>query len=177
MKKCLIVVDYQNDFVTGSLGFPQAKELDSRIAAKIDAYHQNGDDVLFTFDTHGDDYLTTREGRALPIAHCLENTPGHDLYGKTAACRQAQDRCFYKSTYGSDTLFDYLRANAYQSIELVGLVSNICVLSNAVLVKTAQPETQIFVDAACTDSNDKALHRAALQVMQGIQIDIINERE
>lgn len=177
MKKCLIVVDYQNDFVNGSLGFAGAEALDARIAEKIDAYHQSGDDVLFTLDTHGDDYLTTQEGRGLPIAHCIQNTPGHDLFGQTAACRRAQDRCFYKNTYGSEELFDYLRQTMYSSIELVGLVSNICVLSNAVLAKTAQPETEILVDAACTASADPKLHKAALQVMQGLQIQILNKKE
>lgn len=177
MKKCLIVVDYQNDFVTGSLGFPQAEALDSGIAEKITQYHQNGDDVLFTLDTHGDNYLKTQEGQLLPIAHCIENTGGHALYGKTATCRQAQDRCFCKSTFGSDTLFDYLRQTPYASIELVGVVSNICVLSNAVLAKTAQPETKILIDPACTASGDARLHQAALEVMRGLQIHIDEQKE
>lgn len=172
MKKCLIVVDYQNDFVCGSLGFKKAQELDKRIAEKINAYHRNGDDVLFTFDTHHEDYLSTREGRYLPVRHCVRETEGHKLYGETAECFTFYDKCFYKTTFGSDDLYRYLKENPYSAIELVGVVTNICVISNAVLAKTAQPETDICVDADCVASNDDALNEAALKVMQSLQIDI-----
>jgi len=173
MKKCLIVVDYQNDFVTGALGYPESAALERGIAEKIKQYRDGGDDVVFTFDTHYDDYLDTQEGRKLPVAHCLHGTEGHDLYGAPAMLALDTDRKFLKNTFGSGELYAYLKQEPYESIELVGVVSNICVISNAVLAKTAQPETPIIVDASCTASNDSYLHQAALDVMSGLQIEVV----
>jgi nicotinamidase-related amidase len=172
MQRCLIVVDYQNDFVSGSLGFPGAELLDPLIAEKVRRYRANGDAVVFTFDTHGADYLKTQEGKCLAVPHCIKGTPGHDLYGETAKLLREDDLRFYKRTFGSDGLFEYLKATPFERIELVGLVSNICVVSNAVLAKTAQPETPIVVDARCTASHDLQLHQAALDVMVGLQIRV-----
>jgi nicotinamidase-related amidase len=168
----LIVVDYQNDFVTGTLGFAGAELLDALIVEKIKRYRARDDAVLFTFDTHDADYLKTQEGRCLAVPHCIEGTPGHELYGETATLLAADDLRFYKGTFGSDELFEYLKATPFERIELVGLVSNICVIANAVLAKTAQPETPIIVDARCTASNDPTLHQAALDVMRGLQIRV-----
>ena len=174
MKKCLVVVDYQNDFVSGSLGFAEALELEEQIAQKIMEYRNNGDEVVFTFDTHQEDYMDTQEGQNLPVAHCLEDTPGHHLYGQVAQLIEDTDMRFYKDTFGSDQLYEHLKSKPFKSIELVGVVSNICVISNAVLAKTAQPETPIFVDAKCTASHDGRLNEAALDVMASLQIEICN---
>jgi len=168
----LIVVDYQNDFVTGSLGNPEAAALEYGIAEKIRQYRDCGGDVIFTLDTHGEDYLDTQEGRKLPVAHCLQGTEGHKLYGAPAGLALESDRKFRKGTFGSDELFAYLKSKTFESIELVGVVSNICVLSNAILAKTAQPETPIIVDSKCTASNDSHLHQAAIDVMSGLQIEV-----
>lgn len=173
MKKCLIVVDYQNDFVTGSLGFQEAEMIDSGIAEKINAYHKAGNDVIFTFDTHGENYAESREGKYLPIKHCVPGTNGHMLYGKTAKAREPFDLCFEKSTFGSDKLYEHLKKTRYSSIEFVGVVTNICVISNAVLARTASPETDVTVDARLVVSNDKKLGTAAIDVMRGLQIDIV----
>ena len=177
MKKCLIVVDYQNDFVSGSLGFPEAVELEQHIVEKIEQYRSNGGEVIFTFDTHEKNYMETQEGRNLPIPHCLQDTDGHKLYGKVSEMIMKTDKRFYKNTFGSDELYMYLKAEVFESIELIGLVSNICVISNAILAKTAQPETPIIVDAVCTASNDSRLNQAALDVMGSLQIQIINIQE
>ena len=174
MRRCLIVVDYQNDFVSGSLGFEKARGLEKNIASKIDKYRKNGDEIIFTLDTHGEDYLKTREGRFLPVEHCIKGTDGHCLYGEVADQADEKDLYFEKSTYGSDALYEYLKKNEYKSIELCGVVSNICVISNAVLAKTAQPETEIYVDALCTASNDDSLNFAALSVMDSLQIEVRN---
>lgn len=177
MSRCLIVVDYQNDFVEGSLGFLGAESIDVLIAEKIQKYRAKGDAILFTFDTHGADYLKTQEGKNLAVPHCIEGTVGHDLYGETAKQLQDGDKCFYKRAFGSDKLYEYLKATPFERIELVGLVSNICVISNAVLAKTAQPETPIIVDADCTASHDPKLHQAALDVMKGLQIRVTRRIE
>jgi nicotinamidase-related amidase len=173
MKKCLIVVDYQNDFVTGPLGFAAAEALDANIAAKIGRCRQNGDEIIFTLDTHGENYMETQEGRNLPVPHCIAGTEGHGLFGETARLAKDGDKRFVKDTFGSGGLYEYLKNREYESIELCGVVSNICVISNAVLAKTALPEVPIIVDSACTASNDPALNQAALDVMAGLQIDIL----
>ena len=172
MKKCLVVVDYQNDFVSGSLGFEKAKELDSKIANLIDKYHNNSDDVVFTLDTHYDDYMNTNEGKSLQVPHCIKETIGHNLYGKVSQSAKESDLLFEKNTFGSDKLFEYLKNNRYSSIELVGVVTNICVISNAVIAKTAQPETEIIVNRNLVASNDDKLNDEALSVMSSFQIKI-----
>ncbi len=177
MQRCLIVVDYQNDFVSGSLGFSGAELLDSLIVEKIQKYRAKGDVIVFTFDTHGSDYLKTQEGKNKAVPHCIKGTIGHNLYGETAKQMQDGDKRFYKCTFGSDELYEYLKATSFERIEIVGLVSNVCVLSNAVLAKTAQPETPIVVDAECTASHDPNLNRAALDIMIGLQIRVARKIE
>jgi len=172
MKKCLIVVDFQNDFVSGALGFPGADKIEDGIVRKIEQYRGNGDEIIFTFDTHGEEYLTTQEGRNLPVVHCLENSDGHGLYGRVAGLSLKSDKVFHKPSFGSGELYEYLKTQEHAGIELVGLVSNICVISNAILAKTAQPETPVSVDSACTASFDAELHNASLAVMKGLQIEV-----
>ncbi len=174
MKKLLIVVDYQRDFVDGSLGFPGAERYDSVISEKIAAYRRNGNSVVFTLDTHTEHYLTTQEGKNLPVAHCIRNEEGWKLFGKTGESARSDDLFFEKDTFGSASLFDWLRANPFDTIELCGLVSNICVLSNAVIAKTAQPEALIIVDAAATGSFDPSLSEKTLDILEGLQVTVLN---
>lgn len=174
MKNLLVVVDYQKDFVDGALGFPGAEALDQAIAARISQYRARGDEVVFTLDTHHGDYVITQEGKKLPVVHCIEGSEGHKLYGQTAEARLPGDKVFTKNTFGSSQLFEYLyRLPAFGKIELCGLVSSICVISNAVLAKTAQPEAEIIIDSVLTAGADKELHEAALQVMGGLQMTIL----
>lgn len=172
IKKCLIVVDYQNDFVTGSLGFEKAEQLDGRIADKIEKYRSDGWEIVFTFDTHEENYLQTNEGRNLPVEHCIKGTDGHKLYGRTAEMQEESDKCFYKPSFGSAELFEYLRCENFDKVELCGVVTNICVISNAVLAKTALPEAEVLVDSACVASNDDSLNKSALDVMKSLQINV-----
>lgn len=173
MKKCLIVVDYQVDFVSGTLGNAAAASLEEGIAARIRHAREIGEDVIFTLDTHEADYLSTREGRYLPFPHCIRGTEGHGLYGAVAAERRAEDAVFCKESFGSKELFAHLQQKGYSAIELCGVVTNICVISNAVLAKNALPEADVAVHAALCASNDPALHQKALDVMASFQIDII----
>ena len=171
-KKLLIVVDYQNDFVNGSLGFSEAEKLDSVIVEKIKEYRKNNDDVVFTLDTHEDNYLETKEGQYLPIEHCIIGTKGHELYGKTA--EQLEDSIvFTKNTFGSDKLFEFLRNSDYQAVELCGLVLGICVLSNAVLSKVALPEAEIVVDSSAAIGNDRKFDMKVLEILKGIHVKVI----
>lgn len=172
MKKLLLVVDFQCDFVDGSLGFPGAERLDAPIAEKIARYRAEGGEVAFTMDTHNPSYADTQEGKRLPVLHCVENSPGWALYGKTGAARLPEDACFIKHTFPSLALSGWLAERDFSRIELVGLVSNICVLSNAVMAKAALPEAEIVVDAACTASFDPVLHEKAMDVLEGLQVTV-----
>ena len=171
--KCLIVVDYQVDFVSGSLGNAAAAALDAPIAQRIRLAREQGEDVIFTLDTHEPDYLSTREGKHLPVPHCIRSTEGHRLYGEVARMQQPGDAVFCKETFGSRALFAHLLEKGYTDIELCGVVTNICVISNAVLAKTALPEADVRINAALCASNDPDLHRKALDVMASFQIEII----
>ena len=176
MNRYLFVIDYQNDFVDGALGFPGAEKLDAGIAAKVRTYGEGH--VLFTRDTHFDNDLSTREGRLLPIVHCIKGTPGWELYGETAAaCAEVNAPAIDKLVFGMDVTDPataaVLPAQA-DEIELVGLVSNICVVSNAVVLQSRYPEATIIVDAACTASFDKTLHEKVLDVLSGFQVKVIN---
>lgn len=171
--KCLIVVDYQVDFVSGALGNAAAAALDEGIAARIRQARQEGWDVIFTLDTHEENYMSTREGKYLPVPHCIRGTEGHGLYGQVAREQHAEDAVFCKETFGSRELFAHLQEKDYAAIELCGVVTNICVISNAVLAKTALPEADVAVNAALCASNDAALHQKALEVMASFQVDII----
>ena len=173
MEKILIVVDYQNDFVSGSLGFQKAIDIEPAIVDKIRKYRKEGCEVIFTLDTHRENYLYTQEGRHLPVVHCLENSEGWELYGKVKEMKKDTDKCFRKPAFGSSDLFDYLRTRQCSSIELCGVVSNICVLSNAVLAKAAQPEAEIIIDSHATASNDELLNSATLSIMKFLQMRVI----
>ena len=174
--KYLFVIDYQNDFVDGALGFPGAEKLDEKIAAKVRQYGKGH--VFFTRDTHFENYLSTREGRNLPVVHCIKGTKGWEVYGETAkALAEVDAPGIDKLVFGMDVT-DPATANllpeSADEIELVGLVSNICVVSNAVVLQSKYPEATIVVDAACTDSFDKALHEKVLDVLSGFQVTVIN---
>ena len=176
MNRYLFVIDYQNDFVDGALGFPGAELLDEKIAAKVRAYGK--DHVLFTRDTHFENYLTTREGKNLPIEHCIKGSHGWQVYGDTAkALEEVGAKAIDKLVFGMDVSDPAVAAVLPESadeIELVGLVSNICVVSNAVVLQSKYPEATIIVDAACTDSFDKGLHEKVLDVLSGFQVKVIN---
>jgi nicotinamidase-related amidase len=175
MKKLLIVVDFQKDFVDGSLGFEKALTIENNIVDKIIEYRENNNDIIFTYDTHFDNYLSTQEGTNLPITHCIKGTEGWELYGKVKEMKKDTDKCFEKNTFGSLELANYLKDKDYGIIELVGLVSNICVVSNAILAKSALPEAEIIVDAKCTASFDDTMNEKVLDVLSnGLQVKVIN---
>lgn len=172
-RRLLIVVDYQNDFVDGSLGFLEAPFLEKPICDKIDLFRSMDADVAFTMDTHLKNYLQTQEGRKLPIPHCLKGSDGWNLYGKVASKRNMNDPVFEKGAFGSIGLIDYLKRNNYDVITLVGLVSHICVFTNAILAKTVLPESEIEVDSSCCGSFDLKLQEKAYDLLEGLQITVL----
>lgn len=182
ISKLLAVIDYQNDFVTGSLGFDGAAAIDDGIAHLVQTYLAQGDHVLFTYDTHDDYYLETREGHALPIPHCNPKETGWRLYGRTQelcceTCANHQIHTVCKNTFGmspADLCALGEELPDVREILVVGVVTNMCVISNAVLMQAQWPEAQITIDAALCRSFDPILHEKALDVMQGLQMNVIN---
>ena len=174
MGRLLVVVDMQNDFVDGALGFEGAENIIGGIEARIREYKDSGDEVIYTLDTHHENYSDTREGRNLPVPHCIKGTHGHEL---VPALKESLGdcRCFEKPAFGSLELGKYIEQNAgrYDSIEFCGLVSNICVLSNVVIAKAAAPEAEIIVERALTDSFDKTLNGETFDILKGIQVTVL----
>jgi len=172
--KILVVVDMQNDFIDGALGTPEAQKIVPAVAEKI----KNWKGVVYaTQDTHQPDYLTTQEGRNLPVTHCIEGTPGWEL---APAIREALTdfTCLTKPTFGSRALAEALvtanRSDPIEEIELAGLCTDICVISNALVLKAFLPEVPITVDAACCAGVTPESHRNALAAMKMCQIGIAN---
>ena len=174
MERYLFVIDYQNDFVDGALGFPGAEKLDAGIAAKIRSYGKGR--VFFTRDTHFENYVETREGKNLPGVHCIKGSTGWQVYGETAkALAEVNAVAIDKLTFGmnvADPAVAAVLPEKADEIELVGLVSNICVVSNAVVLQSRYPEATITVDASLTDSFDKKLHEEVLDVLTGFQVKV-----
>ena len=175
MKKLLIIVDYQNDFVDGALGFEGAELISKVIKEKIETYLNNDYHIIYTFDTHNEDYMNTVEGSKLPVPHCLKGSKGWEIKDEVDYLNKAI-KTFEKPTFPSLELANYLKENPYDEVELCGLVSNICVISNAVMVKAALPNAKIFIDALATDSFDKALQEKCFDVLEGLHIEVINRK-
>ncbi len=169
MKKLLVVVDMQRDFIDGSLGTEEARMIVPKVKEKIDLCQSQGWDVAFTLDTHGEDYLNTQEGKRLPIAHCVAETDGWELCDELG---DVKGRYFEKHTFGSTELGAYAARKGYEEIELVGLCTDICVISNAMLLKAYVPEALIRVDSSCCAGVTPESHERALEAMKACQIDI-----
>ena len=174
MQKILIVVDMQNDFITGSLGSPQARAIVPYVKEKIKLYQNNGDKVIFTRDTHAANYLETQEGRRLPVTHCLTGTCGHAIADELDT---AGGEIFDKPNFGSLELANHIADNAGSpdEIELCGLCSDICVVSNALIMKARFPEATVTVDARCCAGVTEESHQAALLTMKTCQVNVIGE--
>ena len=174
MQNILIVVDMQNDFIDGALGTAEAQAIVPAVREKIQSFQGR---VIFTQDTHPADYLQTQEGRRLPVPHCIEGSHGWELRQELVLRPEAE--FIRKPTFGSALLGQRLLAldaeEAIESVTLVGLCTDICVISNALLVKAFLPEVPVTVDAACCAGVSPESHRNALAAMKMCQIDVINE--
>lgn len=173
MRKILIVVDMQKDFIDGSLGTKEAVGIVPRVIAKIKSYRKN--DVYATRDAHSSNYLQTQEGRNLPVVHCVKGTPGWEIQPDIAGLI-SPSHIFDKPTFGSINLAHEMtkcRHGDDLEIELVGLCTDICVVSNALLLKAYLPEVRIIVDARCCAGVTPEKHEAALKTMESCQIDVL----
>lgn len=174
MKKLLIVVDIQNDFVDGALGTSEAVAIIPNVVQKINNWDG---DIICTKDTHYNDYLETNEGRHLPVSHCIVGTNGHEINDDvlSALANIENYTIINKYTFGSTELPIRILNAGYDYIELVGLCTDICVISNALLLKAHYPEIDIAVDASCCAGVTPESHEAAITTMKMCQIDMIGE--
>ena len=177
MKRILIVVDMQTDFVDGALGTSEAVAILPAVAEKIKAYAADPDGaILVTYDTHAEDYMETSEGKHLPVPHCIKGTVGWELHPSvTAALEGVGYTPVEKPTFGSVALPEMVKKAAAGedfSVELIGLCTDICVVSNTLLLKAYYPEAPISVDAACCAGVTPATHEAALTTMGMCQITV-----
>ena len=172
--KCLVVIDVQNDFVSGSLGTPEAQAMWPRLEEQLRGFEGC---VWMTLDTHGADYMDTQEGKHLPVPHCVRETEGWQLAGELGKLAESFGAGIVeKPTFGSEELVASLKAlyeaGELESIELVGLCTDICVVSNALMLKAAMPELPMSVDSACCAGVTPQKHEAALEVMRSCQIAV-----
>ena len=177
--RILIVVDMQKDFIDGALGTPEAVAITPLAAEKLRAWRSAGLPVIATLDTHGEDYLSTREGRFLPVVHCVKGSEGWQLNGEIADALGDGVR-LEKPSFGSMELPGLVREltgaegdGKSLGIELIGLCTDICVVSNAMILKAAFPEAEMTVDSACCAGVTPEKHRAALETMASCQIRIV----
>lgn len=168
--KTLIVIDMQNDFITGTLGSPEAQAIVPNVKKKIEEYKARGDEIIFTRDTHKVNYLETNEGKHLPVEHCIDGTWGWIIADDVS---YPEYKHINKPTFGYK-FWDY-EFDELGDIELVGLCTDICVVSNALILKAMYPEINITVDASCCAGVTPESHQAALTTMRMCQIDVIGE--
>ncbi|MDE6761626.1 MAG: cysteine hydrolase [Lachnospiraceae bacterium] len=168
MKKTLIVVDMQNDFIDGTLGTSEAQAIVEKVREKIKKYQNDGGEIIFTRDTHTEDYLNTNEGRHLPVKHCIVGTRGWEI----ADGLEVPD-----AKYIDKPAFGWMGWDKYalEEVELVGLCTDICVISNALILKAVYPEIKVTVDAGCCAGVTPKTHQAALETMKMCQVDVIGE--
>ena len=168
--KVLVVVDMQNDFIDGALGTAEAVAIVGNVAKKIASARAEGTSVWFTRDTHEADYLSTQEGRKLPVEHCIRGTFGWEI---SSALGVEDSPVIDKPTFGSVVLMEELaKIDGLESVELVGLCTDICVISNAMLIKARMPEIAVKVDASCCAGVTPASHANALAAMKMCQIEV-----
>lgn len=172
MRKVLVVVDMQKDFINGALGNAEAVRIVPKVEKKIKGWDG---DILFTRDTHKEEYLDTNEGANLPVMHCISGTPGWEIERSLLDAAGEERRIYNKDTFGSRELAMDLMAEGADVVELVGLCTDICVISNALLIKAFLPEAKIRVDASCCAGVTPESHRNALEAMKVCQVMILNE--
>ena len=172
MSKLLIVIDMQNDFIDGALGTKEAQSIVPKVVQKITEWDG---DIICTLDSHRADYLNTREGRFLPVPHCIEGTDGYKLHNdikRSLSQHASATNILKKRNFGSTALPELIRFYGVDYVELVGLCTDICVISNALLIKANYPELEIAVDSSCCAGVTPETHEAALTTMKMCQINV-----
>ena len=187
--RVLLLIDLQKDFIDGALGSAEAQAIIPRVVEKLNNYEDKRNTlVLYTKDTHYDNYMDTLEGKMLPVPHCIENTPGWSInkdieraVRSNSFLTYSSDKIInsrvYKNTFGSDDLRDFFLKfkDKIDEVEFVGLCTDICVISNVLMCRQTLPDTKIVVDASCCAGVTPDKHKAALEVMKSCQIEVIGE--
>ena len=172
--KALIVVDMQNDFIDGALGTPEAEAIVDNVKSKINEYRKNSDIVIFTRDTHGENYMETQEGKKLPVPHCIEGSHGWQIREELDRLRTTEP--VDKLTFGSRELAELIsKENDVEEVTFVGLCTDICVISNVMTLKAFCPELPIKVDAKGCAGVTVESHKTALSAMKMCQIEVVGE--
>lgn len=168
MMKTLIVIDMQNDFINGALGTKEAEAIVENVRRKIAKYQAAGDKIIFTRDTHQSNYLETNEGKHLPVEHCIEGTDGWKI---------ADGLEVPNAIYINKPSFGYMNWKDFdlEEVEIVGLCTDICVVSNALIIKATYPEIKVSVDASCCAGVTPESHQAALSTMKMCQVEVMGE--
>ena len=169
MKKALVVVDFQNDFIDGTLGFDKAKTLKGEILRLVSEFEG---DLIFTFDTHGKDYLSTKEGQNLPVPHCIRGENGWQMSAEFTPFLQ-RAKIFEKGSFGSLDLATFLREQNYAQIEFCGLVSHICVFHNIILAFNALPNAKLILHQNATASFDESLQNHAFELLKAFWVEFV----
>lgn len=172
MNKVLVVIDMQNDFINGALGTNEAQALVPKVVKKINEFDG---DIIVTQDTHHENYMDTLEGQKLPVKHCIKNEWGWEINAnvKEALDKKQNVQFIEKPTFGSFNLIDKIADNIPEEIELCGLCTDICVVSNALMLRAAYPNTKIVINAELTEGVTPEKKQAALTTMKMCQIDVI----
>ena len=183
MMKILIVVDMQNDFISGSLGTPEAQAIVPKVKEKIEQYLKDDYYIVYTRDTHfKEDYLSTQEGKLLPVEHCLKDSFGWEIAEEVDYTNLAYNYSSWRIQCLNKTSFSYPFWRTFLGeltpdckVELIGLCTDICVVSNALVIKSLYPEVPIYVDASCCAGVTPEKHKAALETMKSCQIHVYND--
>ena len=170
MKKLVAVIDMQNDFICGALSNSDTEKILPAVAEYVKRADEQGAEIVFTRDTHDENYAQTQEGRKLPVPHCVKNTKGWQI---AEALSDYVQNVFDKYTFGSLLLAQYALDNQFDFIDLVGVCTDICVISNALLLKAFLPEAEINVVESCCAGVTPERHRNAIEAMRACQINII----
>ena len=171
-RNVLAVIDMQNDFIDGALGTKEAEAIVDKVAAQVRDFDG---EVFYTRDTHFEGYLDTQEGKRLPVPHCIKDTEGWQIRAQVSEACAGETKVFDKLTFGSVELAEYLKSMSdLESVTLIGLCTDICVISNALVIKAFLPEVKVTVDAACCAGVTPESHKNALRAMRMCQVNIEN---
>ena len=179
MRSILIVVDMQKDFVTGALASAEAQAILPEVKSKISEYDRDVKEIIFTRDTHGEDYMQTNEGKHLPVPHCIKGTDGWQICAELTDGITSEYKTVDKPTFGflgwKDVLVSETADGSDLDIEMIGVCTDICVVSNALILKAMYPEAMVRVDAGCCAGVTPEAHAAALVTMRSCQVDVIDK--
>ena len=173
MNKAFVLVDYQNDFIDGSLGFKKALEIKQNIINQLNTIDFNTTHLLLTYDTHDEHYLQSKEGKLLPINHCIKNSFGWHMPKEFEPFLKKAYKIFYKNTFGSLEFANFIQKSTYEEIHFAGLVSHICVFCNIILAFSAKPNARIIFHQNLSASFDGNLEKSAFDLLKAYGIEIL----